>query len=119
MIAPAIAVFTEISPDATGRFRLVGWLRSASTSSASLRKYVPLATRQKQTNAIAVSLAASGSVSTPAAPGAATTSTFLIHCFGRASRSSAIGFPPRRARTPSGAGGAPAPATVAGGCAAA
>ena len=51
---PVIAVRTDTSPDAIGRCRFVGCRRSASTSSASFRKYVPLAARQKQTNAIAV-----------------------------------------------------------------
>src|ERR1700722_20133903 len=52
-------------------------------------KYVLLATRQKHTNATPVRKRGRPCVSTPAAPGAATTSTFLSHCFGRASRRSA------------------------------
>ena len=55
---------------------------------------MPLAARQKHTNAIAVrNERRSASPSTPAAPGAATTSTFLIHCFG-----------PRQAHERAGAG---------------
>jgi hypothetical protein len=56
-----------------------------------LRKYVPAAARQKQTKAMTVSVSATRVSSTPAAPGAANTRTFLTHCFGRARRSSAIG----------------------------
>ena len=82
-IPAAIAVLTATSPAATGRYRLVGCTRSASTSIASFTKYVPLAARQKHTNAIAVRKAGVPSKSTPAA-GAATTRTFFSHCFGRA-----------------------------------
>ena len=84
--AVTLACAVEISPAATGRYRFFGCWRSASASMASFRKYVPLAARQKAANAIIVRPSWSGSVSTPAAPGAANTSTFFIHCFGRASR---------------------------------
>ena len=81
-----LACAVVMSPAAMGRFRFVGCWRSASASIASFRKYVPLAARQNATNAIIVRPSWSGSVSTPAAPGAANTSTFFTHCFGRASR---------------------------------
>ena len=84
--AVTLACAVEISPAATGRYRFFGCWRSASASMASFRKYVPLAARQKAANAINVRPSWSGSVSTPAAPGAANTSTFFTHCFGRASR---------------------------------
>ena len=50
---------------------------------------MPEAARQKATNAISASIMSWRWVSTPAAPGAANTSTFLAHCLGRASTSSA------------------------------
>src|SRR4029450_12476162 len=48
-------------------------------------KYVPAAARQKQTKANMASTAHWRLSSTPAAAGAANTSTFLDHCLGRAS----------------------------------
>ena len=50
---------------------------------------MPLAARHMATNATSVRPSGPGSVSTPAAPGAANTSTFLTHCLGRAVRQSA------------------------------
>ena len=61
------AVRTSRSPAAIGRSRLVGCKRSASASLASFRKYVPLAARQKPTNATSVCSSASRWSSTPAA----------------------------------------------------
>ncbi len=46
---------TGTSPAAMGRKRFFLWSRSASTSKASFRKYVPLAARQNATNAMPVS----------------------------------------------------------------
>src|SRR5437763_5525594 len=84
--AVTLACAVEIRPAATGRYRFFGCWRSACASMASFRKYVPLAARQKAANAINVRPTWTGSVSTPAAPGAANTITFFTHCFGRASR---------------------------------
>ena len=42
---------TGISPAATGRWRLVGWTRSAAWSKASLRKYVPDAVSENRKKA--------------------------------------------------------------------
>ena len=84
------AVRTSRSPAAIGRRRFVGCSRSASASIASLRKYVPLAARQKPTNATSVWSSASRWSSTPAAAGAANTRTFFVHCLGRAVRIAAF-----------------------------
>src|SRR5437588_1013128 len=71
---------------ATGRWRFVGWRRSASMSRTSLSRYVPLATRQNDRNASATLPITSPCVRTPAAPGAARMSTFFAHCLGRRAR---------------------------------
>ena len=47
---------------------------------------MPLAARENATKAMIVSTITEPSPRTPAAAGAATTSTFFIHCFGRAVR---------------------------------
>ena len=74
------------TPEATGRYRLVGWRRSRSASMVSLRKYVPEAAIQKIPKAPSALSRASPWVRTPAAPGATKTSKFLIHWRGRAMR---------------------------------
>ena len=51
---------------------------------------MPLAARQKPTNATSVCRRASRWSSTPAAAGAANTSTFFVHCLGRAVRMAAF-----------------------------
>src|SRR4029453_11782184 len=58
-------------------------------SPTSLTRYAARDTRQKATNASAVLPATPGWVSTPAAPGAAATRTFLAHCLGRRARTRA------------------------------
>src|SRR4051812_32706755 len=91
------AAATETSPAATGRCRFFGCWRSASASEASLRQYAPLAARQKAAKAMRVLPSCVGSSRTPAAPGAAKTSTFFAHWRGRSRRITAgtlLGEPP-------------------------
>ena len=80
------AIVGDTTPEATGRYRLVGWRRSLSASMVSLRKYVPEAATQKIPKAPRALRKASPWVRTPAAPGATKTNRFLIHWRGRAMR---------------------------------
>src|SRR5256885_16849177 len=77
-------VVTGTIPAGTGRRRFWGCIRSASTSMASLRRYVPDATRHQAAKAATTGASDRGVIEMPAAPGAAKTRTFLIHCRGRA-----------------------------------
>ena len=69
---------------------------------------MPLAASENATKAMKVSTMTDAWPSTPAAAGAATTSTFFIHCFGRAVRIS----PERRDADGGGAGLGSAPDVV-------
>src|SRR4051794_18757352 len=118
--ATSRAVLTGTTPAATGRRRFLGCSRSASTSMTSLRRYVPDDTRHQAAKAPMIGATCRGVIEMPAAPGAAKTRTFLIHCRGRAVRSSppeTVYFQPFGSTTtagastaasggPSGAGGA-------------
>ena len=64
-------------------------LRRQGTEPPFTGRYVALETRQKATNASATLPTISPWESTPAAAGAATTSTFFAHCLGRNARRSA------------------------------
>ena len=103
------AVGIGTTPAAIGRLRFVGCARSDSTSSTSFQKYVPLAARQNATNASDARTRLGPSSSTPAAPGAANTSTFFSHCLGRPVRRSPaiIGASSFRRRNASERGGRP------------
>src|SRR2546423_9175715 len=73
------ALRTAMAPLATGRRDFDGCCRSTATSSESFHAYVPDAAAQNATNATSVLASDVPSLSTPAAPGAAQTSTFLLH----------------------------------------
>ncbi len=71
------------SPEANGRFRLVGCLRSEFMSPRSLRTYPAEAQQQKHTKAMAVSFT-NGKVNTLCdANNGTKTKMFLTHCCGR------------------------------------
>src|SRR5271166_3586415 len=68
----------ESSPEAIGRFRLVGCRRSAAASKRSLIKYEPEAAAQKMAKAPDAARNLWPSERTPAAAGATKTRTFLV-----------------------------------------
>ena len=99
------------SPAATGRKRLRGWRRSSSASLTSLIAYIPDASKQKDAHATITRPGVSSWPSAPAAPAAAITNAFLIHCLGRIVAMTAPGRvrrAPRRVKRPASADCMPA-----------
>src|SRR6185312_7169713 len=93
-------------PAAIGRLRLVGCARSALESETSFQQYMPLAIRQKHTNAPNAWSLAELFVASPEKRRGASTNPFLIHWRGRSrsTRSEKRANAPERAGAVSGPG---------------
>src|SRR5262249_43775749 len=74
---------TPTRPEATGRVRLRGWLRSAAASRLSLRQYTAPDTSTNASAASTPSPTLTPSAHRPENTSGERTNRFFVHCFGR------------------------------------